>query len=258
MGNVQSTKSSKTIVNDMINKNTFNSFTKNVNSQNSNCSGNQDMEVIFGPDSVTNNCDIVTGQKLTINCQAQAYFKNQNEQQLKTDLQNSLNNSLDSKQSNENPSFTLVPLSMQNSSDMMNVQNYIKNVVEKNLTTENLSSCLAIAKGAQNQKFNFMGTYNCGPNQKINLTQDMLIQQYAQCGSDIINKAINNDSYLNSLATSATSSQSNLTSGYGAVIFLIVALVVFLIIAYIMFKRSPAGMAQSASSNVSDNKGIYY
>jgi len=248
MGNVQSSKSSKTIVNDMINKNTFNSFTKNVNSQNSNCSGFQDIQVNFGPGSVINNCDIISSQNLKLDCKVQGYFKNQNEQQLKTDLQNSLNNSLDSKQSNENPSFTLVPLSMQNSTDMMNVQNYIKNIVEKNLTTENLNSCVAIAKGVQNQTFNFMGTYTCGPNGSINFSQDMLIDQYAKCGSDIINKTINNDSYLNSLETKASSEQSNLTSGYGAVIFLIVVLVIALIVAYIIFKRSPAGMAQSASS----------
>ena len=206
MGNVQSTKSSKTIVNDMINKNTFNSFSKTVNQQNSQCISDQNITFRFGPNSETTNCDINALQNAKINCQTQAYFKTQNENELKTQLQNSLNNSLESKQSNENPSFTLVPLSMQNSSDMMNIQNYVKNVVEKNLTTENLNSCLAIAKSVQNQTFYFDGKYTCKNDGKgINVAQDIILEQYANCGSDIINKAINNDSYLNSLATKATS-----------------------------------------------------
>lgn len=221
----------------------LNSFTRNLNEQSSQCSGTQYAEFESGPGSEIIGCDLNINQKMALDCKAQAYFASQNENSLKGDIKNSLDQSFKSDQKQENPSFTLVPYSQQNNSDKVNVENYIKNIVERNLTTENLNKCLAIAKGAQEGKIKILGKYTCREGQGINITQDMLLQQYAQCGSDIVNKTITDDKFITDVATKAASSQSNLTSGYGAVMFMIVVLVIFGIAAYFMFKRSPAGMA---------------
>jgi len=243
MGNVQTAESSKTSVTDIVNKNMLNSFTRNLNEQSSNCSGTQYAEFIAGQQSEIIGCDLNINQKMALDCKAQAYFASQNENTLKGEIKNSLDQSFKSDQKQENPSFTLVPYSEQNSSDRVNVENYIKNIVERNLTTENLNKCLAIAKGAQDGKITILGKYTCREGQGIDLTQDMLIQQYAQCGSDIINKTLTDDKFVTDLKIKAESSQSNLTSGYGAIIGLVIILVIVGAAAYFMFKRSPAGMA---------------
>lgn len=248
MGNKQSSQSSKTSLTDVVNKNMLNSFTRNMNEQSSNCSGTQYAEFTSGPQSEIVGCDLNMNQKMALDCKAQGYFASQNENSLKADIQNSLDQSFKSDQKQENPSFTLVPYSEQNSQDRVNVENYIKNTVERNLTTENLNKCLAIAKGAQEGKITILGKYTCREGQGIDLTQDMLIKQYAQCGADIVNKTLTDDKFVSDLKTKAESSQSNLTSGYGAIIALVFILIIVGAAMYFMFKRSPAGMAQSVSS----------
>ena len=248
MGSTQSSESVKESVTDMVNKNMLNSFTKNVNEQSSQCTGSQYAEFISGPGSEIVGCDLTIGQTMTLDCKAQAYFASQNESSLKAEIQNSLDQSFKSEQAQENPSFTLVPYSSQNNEDRVNVQNYIKNIVERNLTSENLNKCIAIAKGAQEGKITILGKYTCTNGKDISINQDMLLQQYAQCGSDIVNKTITEDKFINDIATTAASSQSNLTSGYGAIMALIIIVVILGIGAYFMFKRSPAGIAQSAAS----------
>jgi hypothetical protein len=242
MGNVQSAESSKTSVTDIVNKNMLNSFTKNLNEQSSQCSGTQYAEFKSGPGSEITGCDLNVKQKMALDCKAQAYFSSQNENSLKSEIKNSLDQSFKSDQKQENPSFTLVPYSEQNSSDRVNVENYIKNIVERNLTTENLNKCIAIAKGAQDGKITILGKYSCRPGEGINITQEMLLQQYAQCASDIVNKTLTDDKFINDLKIKAESSQSNLTSGYGAIMALVIILIIIGIGAYFMFKRSPAGM----------------
>ena len=161
MGTTQSSYAEKNITTDIINKNMLNSFTRNVNEQSSNCSGTQYAEFLSGPQSEIIGCDLNINQKMGLDCKAQAYFASQNENSLKADIQNSLDQSLKSEQKNENPSFTLVPYSDQSNTDIVNVQNHIKNIVERNLTTENLNKCLAIAKGVQEGKITILGKYTC-------------------------------------------------------------------------------------------------
>ena len=239
MGNRQSSQSSKTSVTDIVNKNMLNSFTRNLNEQSSNCSGTQYAEFLSGPQSEIIGCDLNINQKMALDCKAQAYFASQNENSLKGEIKNSLDQSFKSDQKNENPSFTLVPYSEQNSSDRVNVENYIKNIVERNLTTENLNKCIAIAKGAQDGKITILGKYTCRQGEGLNLTQDMLIQQYAQCGADIVNKTLTDDKFVTDLKIKAESSQSNLTSGYGAIIAIIVILLIVGLVVY--FKVSMKG-----------------
>jgi hypothetical protein len=246
MGNQQSATSVKNSVTDIVNKNMLNSFTHNLNEQSSQCSGSQDAEIITGPGSEVIGCDMNINQKMTLDCKSQAYFALQNENTLKADIQNSLDQSFKSDQKQENPSLTLVPYSSQNSSDTVNVQNYIKNIVERNLTTENLNKCLAIAKSAQQGKVTILGKYTCREGQGINLTQDMLLQQYAQCSSDIVNKTITDDSFVNKVVTKAVSSQSNLTSGYGAIIGIIIILLIVGVVLYFRFAGSRMAAASSS------------
>lgn len=249
MGSKQSSYAEKNITTDVINKNMLNSFTRNLNEQSSNCSGTQYAEFLAGPQSDIVGCDLNINQKMGLDCKAQAYFASQNENSLKADIQNSLDQSLKSEQKNENPSFTLVPYSNQSNTDLVNVQNHIKNIVERNLTTENLNKCLAIAKGAQEGKITILGKYTCKEGKGINLTQDMVVEQYAQCGADIVNKTLTDDKFISDLKTKAESSQSNLTSGYGAVFALVFFLIIIGAAAYFMFKRSPAGMASDIGKN---------
>ena len=246
MGNKQSASSVKTSVTDIVNKNMFNSFTRNLNEQSSNCTGDQYAEILIGPGAEVN-CGVTGSQKMALSCKAQAYFASQNENSLKNDIKNSLDQSFKSDQKQENPSLTLVPYSQQNSSDRVNVQNYMKNIVEKNLTSENLNKCLAMAKGAQTGKITILGKVNCPPGKSVSMDQELLLEQYAQCGSDIINKTLSEDKFINDIATTASSSQSNLTSGYGAIVGMVIILIIVCIGAYFLFKRSPAGMAQSIS-----------
>lgn len=245
MGNKQSNISEKTSITDIVSKNMLNSFTRNLNEQNSRCNAIQYAEITSGPGSEIN-CAIDLNQKATLNCQAQAYFKSQNENLLKADIKNSLDQSFKSDQQQENPSFTLVPYSQQDSQDRTNVQNYIKNIVERNLTSENLNKCLAIAKGAQDGKITILGKVNCPPGKNsISINQEMLLQQYAQCGSDIVNKTLTDDKFINDLKVKAESSQSNLTSGYGAIIVLIVILI--FVGAFLYFRFGGAKMMAASS-----------
>lgn len=247
MGNQQSASSIKTSVTDIISKNMLNSFTKNLNEQSSQCSGNQYAEIKTGPGSIIN-CSIDLTQQMALDCKAQGFFTSQNENSLKANIQNSLDQSFKSDQKQENPSFTLVPYSSQNSSDSVNVQNYIKNIVERNLTSENLNKCLAIAKGVQKGVVTLEGTVNCPANRNyINVTQDLVLQQYAQCGADIINKTITDDKFIDQLATTAASSQSNLTSSYGIIIIVIV--IILCIILFLYLKSSSSGQSITVQKN---------
>ena len=246
MGNKQSSYAKKNITADIINKNMLNSFTRSLNEQSSNCSGTQYAEFLSGPQSEIIGCDLNINQKMALDCKAQAYFASQNENSLKGEIKNSLDQSFKSDQKQENPSFTLVPYSEQNSSDRVNVSNYIKNIVERNLTTENLNKCLAIAKGAQEGKITILGKYTCTEGKDIKIKQDMLVEQYAQCSSDIVNKTLTDDKFISDLKTKAESSQSNLTSGYGAIIAIIIILLIVGVVLY--FKFGGSRMAAASSS----------
>ena len=248
MGSSQSTQSIKNSVTDIINKNMFNSFTKKVNETNVNCTGSQNINITTAPTFENINCGLVAGQNMNISCRAESFFRSQDEQKLKTDIQNSLDQSLESNQKNQNPSFTLVPYSDQSSKDLMNIKNYIKNIVEKNLTSVNLNKCIQITKGIQNMNLTLDGKYVCSGDKKLEFNQDLAISQYSKCASDIVTKTLNEDEFINKLATKAVSSQSNITSSIGAIVALIVILLIIGLFAFFAFKKSPAGIASSAGS----------
>lgn len=250
MGSVQSNTSVKQSVTDIMSKNIFNQISKNANSSNQNCTGNQNLDVTIGQYAELNNCPIALSQKLSIDCKTQSYFASQNEANLKSQISNSLDESFKSTQSNENPSFTLVPYSNQQSSDTINTQKYIKDIVERNLTNESLNSCIVIAKGVQNGTFTFNGKCT---NSNVSFNQDMALKQYAECASTAVSKIISNDENINKLATVAASSQSNLTSSIGAIVVIIVILLIVGTVAYMSFKKSPTGMATSAIADTSSS-----
>lgn len=241
MGNNQSNTSTMSTVNDIISKNITNVVNNTINTTNQNCSGTQDVSVTFGPNSVTTtNCPVKIGQSMSIDCKTQSYFQQQNDQTLQTQVNTALDNSLNSNQSNESASLTLVPYNQQSSTNIQNLNNYIKNIVEKNLTSNVTNQCLAIAKGAQNGNFVFNGTCN-GP---ITFTQDMLIKQYSDCIASSVNQILTNDSNIQKLANTTTSSQSNTVSSVGAIVAVIVIAIVLIGIGYFAFKAfqsSPQG-----------------
>lgn len=256
MGNKQSSQSVKNSLTDIINKNTLNSFTRNLNEQSSNCNTNQYAEIETLPGSVVN-CSIDITQKASLDCKSQAYFASQNENILKNDIKNSLDQSFKSDQKQENPSFTLVPYSEQSNQDRVNIQNYIRNIVDRNLTTENLNKCLMISTGIQQGKLKIGGTVNCPPDKNsISVNQELALQLYAQCGSNIINKTLSDDKFVSDLVTKAESSQSNLTSGFGAIFIMIIVLIIFLVVAYIMFKSSGSSSTSQSSNTTTPSLQI--
>lgn len=243
MGSSQSNTSKMSTVNDIINKNVTNVVNNTINTTNQNCSGTQDVNVLFGPGSVTNaGCPVNVSQTMTIDCKTSSYFQQQNDQTLKTQVDTALDNSLSSKQSAESASLTLVPYNQQSQSNIQDINNYIKNIVEKNLTSNVTNQCLAIAKAAQNGKFEFNGICNA----PINFTQDMLIKQYSDCVASSVNKILTDDTNIQKLSNTTTSDQSLKVSSWGAIIAIIVIAIIIIAIGFIAlkaFQSSPQGSA---------------
>jgi len=241
MGNQQSNESIMKTTNDIINKNITNVVNNTLNQTNQNCSGTQDINVIFGPKSRTlPGCPVNVGQNMTINCKAQSYFSQQSDQTLKSQVDTALDNTLNSNQASESASLSLVPYNSQNNSNRQEINNYIKNIVERNLNSNATNQCLAIAKAAQNGKFEFNGICNA----PINFTQDMLIQQYTNCIASNVNKIITDDTTIQKLANTTASSQENKVSSVAMIIGLIVTALVFIAIGFFAlkaFQSSPQG-----------------
>jgi hypothetical protein len=241
MGTSQSNMSKMSTVNDIINKNITNVVNNTINTTNQNCSGTQDLNVVFGPNSVTNpGCPVNVYQTMTIDCKTQSYFQQQNDQTLKSQVNTALENSLNSQQSAESASLTLVPYNQQSQSNIQEINNYIKNIVEKNLTSDVTNQCLTIARGAQGGKFEFNGICNA----PINFTQDMLIKQYTDCIASSVNKILTDDTNIQKLANTTTSEQKIKVNSWGAIIAIIVVAIVFIALFYFgvkAFQSSPQG-----------------
>ena len=243
MGNQQSNESIMKTTNDIINKNITNVVNNTINQTNQNCSGTQNVNVVFGPNSRTlRGCPVTVGQTMTIDCKAQSYFSQQSDQTLKSQVNTALDNTLNSNQANESASLTLVPYNSQNNSNRQEINNYIKNIVEKNLTSDVTNQCLTIAKGAQDGRFEFNGICDS----PINFTQDMLIRQYTDCIASNVNKIITDDTTIQKLANTTASSQENKVSSTALIIGLIMTAIVFIALSFFAlkaFQSSPQGSA---------------
>lgn len=239
MGNVQSstTKNMVNIANSFIN-NTTNSSSTDSSAISSN---RQTFDILFGPNSDVKGCDINATQSITSN----QVLKTTSLFQTETEIKNELSNMIDQiATTSQDAVAEFLSFSGNAQISVQDLTTSIKNDIQNNITNENATVCTAIADNLQQGKITILGKYTCGPDGKINLTQQLLNDQVSECISKVFFQAIADNTIVNDIVQKAETDQAAKTIGPLSAIFgslgAIIGLVVIIIVCiggFILYKK---------------------
>jgi hypothetical protein len=231
MGNVQNTS-----VKQMVD--ITNSFITNVSNSTSTdssaiTSNRQTFKILTGEKSDVRGCDTSVNQSITTSQQLKTSSKFQTSAEIKNELMNMVDQVASTNQ-NAVAEFLSLSANVQNSSQEL--QTSIKNSIENNITNESTVACTAIANNLQEGEITILGKYTCGPSGRIDLTQQLVNDQLAECISNVFNDAIADNTIVNQIVQDSTVDQSAKTIGpIGALFGGIGALIILAVIGGIAY-----------------------
>lgn len=249
---------------DTINDNLF-SLTSNVsNSASIDCVSNQTQPINI--ETLTNKgCNLSFINETNNNCKLQSYFSNTNV----TDLKTMLNQAVDQASSSNNEIVQSF-LSTSSSSSQDNITNAakIKNLIDRNFTYDSATLCINSAKNTQSQPINFKTiTLDCekNPNASTVFRQNAELLGFVDCVGSQLNNILSNDSSVLAAAQESDAKNKVTQTGIGEAIaklidsiagpikWIILGLLIVCAVALIgavVFLLSPAG--QEASKKLVD------
>lgn len=255
-----SSENSLTNTIDQINQNVTNLMQSAVNSSSSNCSVVNNLTLDIDENI---GCSINTVQNGFVSCKLDAIFSSTNN----LDFNSIANQAIDQAANGTNKTVSDF-LSTSSSSSSNNITNaaYIKNLVEKNISSSTQSSCLADATVVNNQTIH-VKKMDCTKNQDAvqDFSQTGQVNSVSSCLSQAITDLLTNDSTLQQASQKTTASNDTQQKGLGdfisdllsgltrPLIIGIIGIVVLLVvccIGLVVFGKSDAG--QKLASQAGD------
>ena len=252
---------------DALNKNITNQITTNAVKVGASQTSINKLKIIIRGSVI--GCDIKTNQKIDAKQQSTVEAATSEIIDMKKEIQNQMQQaaSANMEMLTELGSLSdIIGKSDQNIEQHINT--VVENVVETNITTENITELMADQVNINNQELIIGGNYDCrGGRGTIDLTQDITAQLSAAAVTSMITEKMLQDKIVNDLAAKAESTQSTKNTGFASIIDsyfggiakvfgasasiigIIACLLVVMCLALLAFALSPAG--QKATTNVS-------
>ena len=216
-------------------------------------------------------CNINTNQKIDSKSISTAEAATSEIVDMKKEIQNQMQQAAASNQemlSELGSLESFVPGAKSNQNVKQHINTVVENVVETNITTENITELLSDQVNINNTELIIGGNYDCrGGRGTIDMTQDITAQLSAAAVTNMITEKILQDKIVNDLAAKAESSQSKKDTGFASIIDsyfggiakvfgasasiigIIACLLCVMCLALLAFALSPAG--QKATTNAS-------
>lgn len=216
-------------------------------------------------------CDITTNQTIDAKNISTAEAATSEIVDMKKEIQNQLQQAAASNQemlSELGSLESFVPGAKSNQDVKQHINTIVENVVETNITTENITELLSEQVNINNAELIIGGNYDCrGGRGTIDMTQDITAQLSAAAVTQMITKKILEDKIVNAMATKAEASQSKKDTGfasmldsffggisdvigaYSSIVGIVALLSCVMCLALLAFGLSPAG--QKATTNAS-------
>jgi hypothetical protein len=241
MGSAQSTESIQEQFSTSISENLTKVFNKKVNASTSTVSGQNYVRIEIGPKAVVN-CNIDVTQRQVIDNKVFSFFKNMDESSLKTDIKEAVKNTLQSTQSQESASLSLVPYNKQDSANIQRVNQTVKKVIENIVENTTLNSCTNTFEAGNTYVMTINGKLNCDKGGGIKITQDLVLKNAADCVSDTIVKNMFENKQITDLTSEALASQKITVNQWGAIIGLAIIAIILIVAAYVYMKTKTGGV----------------
>ena len=184
------------IVNDTINENITNIMNKTQNSTTANCAVTQFMGVEIGPDAVL--CSPLNiSQTSAVVCKSIGTFATSGQNNLSTIAQQAIEQAATA---SNDTTQSFLSTSVSTSTNNMDMKSYIKNLVQRNFTTETQNACLLNATISQNLPIKFNGKMKCATDgsQASDWVQDAQLSGLASCTAQNIQAILLNDTTVQS------------------------------------------------------------
>ena len=226
-----------------LNENITNVITNNTQETGATGANIQGMKVVFGD---IYGCDVNLSQKITSKTMASSEFSVEEIAQLQSTISNDLSASAASaleKNSQMGSELGALVSGDTNLEIKTQVDMEIKNLVENNITTNNLTSTVSEQINIQDGELS-VKRYDCTVgNATLNFSQDVVSEIKAESVMSVLKEAIANNQMLNKMAASADSTAKLSMGGYAQI-----ADSVFGGVADIIGTTNEGAMAASAAS----------
>ncbi len=229
MGSNQSSQMKQTT--EVLNKSVTNVVNKNVVKAGAANSNVNSFEFTTGPRSDVKNCSINIGQKINASQKVKVMSQVQSLTELKSMLKSAVDNA--ASQNNESTSGFLSTAFGNQKSDT-EITNILKNEIEQNITTENLTECNGLIDNINKGKLEFNGKWDCGQQGQIKIDQDLVSNQVVECFSDALQQAVMQNSNIADAVNKATQEQKSKQGGIAEAISAVMGPYAMIIIAIVI------------------------
>ena len=201
-----------------INENITNIITNNSSTTTATGANIQGMTVNFGE---IIGCDVNLSQKITSKTMAASDFTADEMTELQSAISNDLSASAASaleKNTQMGSELSALAGGEQNVNIQTKVDMEIKNIVENNITTNNVNNTVAEQVNIQDGVLN-LKRYDCSDSgAKLDFSQDIMAEVKATSIMNILKEAIASNEVLNAMAASSDSTSTNTAGGYAEVV----------------------------------------
>jgi hypothetical protein len=260
MGSNQSSTIENTI--DIYNQNTFSEVQKLTNSANANCEAKQDINITILPGTHLDCGDggLNVSQVATCTADLSSSFTQDNKTQLKTVMQNALEQTANSSQK---AVADFLSTSFSNSNVNQKLSQHISNVIDTHIENIANNTCAASAKIVQNQTVNIGGAGTYIKAGSCNFGQNAQASAIASCLTNSMLSTISDNTTLTQSIQDAASKQDSSQTGLGSLLsslfnaytLIVLAFVIGVVVVIVMVIRmfhSSAPLQQAASDNISN------
>ncbi len=210
MGANQSSQISQ--LNDILNQNVTNIVNKSRLMAEAKMSNVNSLDVEFGPNAVINCDNIDFSQKITSSQNLVLASKIQNEQELKTLLKSAIDNTTEQNNQSVN---SFLATSFNNQSSNTDIKNIMKNIIETNITNENVNVCNAVIDNANQKRIVINGKVTCT---SMNNAQSIVNEQLVNCITDQLVKAAMQNEQIADAVNKSSQTNTSENKGIGEAI----------------------------------------
>lgn len=235
MGQQQSSVNYQQIVYESFSEKISEIINKNIQNTTGSVDIFQNMKITFGTEAELKNCNIAISQNVEVTQKLHSFLQTTQEAQIKNMLDQAIQNSLDTKQNQNSPAFTLVPYSQQSAENYQIMSQKLISITKNIIQNTNFSECIAKLDSLQNLVFEFNGKLDCSPSGLIEITQNLIVENIVNCSTSSIVKNLFENKEMTDIVNKAESDQKQTITLSGLIKLLIVILAI-IIIGFVIYK----------------------
>ena len=211
MGSSQSSSVRQTV--EILNQSMTNLVNSKTSSASANNTNTNSYSISVGKGASVKNCRLKLGQKINAKQAVKVMAKFQNLNDLKTQMETALKNSIDQASKSEQQALA-TSLNVQNSKQ--EIDQKVRNIVETNVKNETLEKLDAFLDNVNKGDLVILGDWDCGTEGPIEIDQEIVSDQIVELLTDtMIGNSITNTTKSETAAESKQTSESKQTGVIG-------------------------------------------